>query len=244
MQKPTEARLRPVFETNKNDKADQMIIAVPKNDARRLVLIANGIFYKSDENLNSIYRDISTALGYHNPPSAIVTRFSMSKFTQDVVDRRPIKIEFRTIAEREEFEKRYCATTEATNATKKLTLSCLQGFKGYNNPINIRPLLDPATYNLHREAVKLKTAMRLNEVTIIDQQVFVRHSSAGVLSRVLSINDLQKLASAQCWLISLIYQYATRKHDNHDFQLSLLSTSIMSLARLESLNKDKNFIEL
>lgn len=193
MQKPTEFRVRPVFETNKNDKTDQKIIVIPKTDARRFVLIVNGIFYKSDENLNSIYRDISTAIGYHNPPSATVTRFSMSKFTRNAVDRRPIKIEFRTIAERDEFEQRYCAITETT---KKLTLRCLRGFKGYNNPIYIRPLLDPATYNLHREAMKLKTAMRLNEVTIIDQQVFVRNSPAGVLSRVFSIDDLNKRFSA------------------------------------------------
>lgn len=174
-------------------KVDDVVLSVSsikqyaiESYARQHSLLVNGIAFKQNENLNQIYRDISSALGYRDLPPATVTRFNQSKITRVGPDRRPIKIDFYSIPEREKFKKNYL------KAPKTLTLGVLRGFEGKTDRIFIQDPLDPPTYELYKEALKLKKKNLLSEVSIRYLQVWVRRSAAEQLSCVLSIDELTK----------------------------------------------------
>lgn len=152
------------------------------------VLLVNGISWKQQEDLQSIYADLSRKLGFEKPPPARLSRFNTSSKADFERDRRPIKILFSSLADREQFMANYKAIG------KSLLISCISGCENLSTRIYIQESLDSATYQLKTAALRLRKSGKLAVVSIINLQVYVRVKNDSPPVWIDSMDTLKKIA--------------------------------------------------
>lgn len=98
-------------------KLNKLEIKVDENASktdRSRNLLVNGIPYTKYENLNELFKTLSSKLGYEQPPDADVFRFNG---TDD--NKRPIMMKFPTEFHKKQFFMKYLRVTNTSNRTRR-----------------------------------------------------------------------------------------------------------------------------
>lgn len=159
-----------VTETNKvNERVDHLDMKVDdlmEQSKRNCNLIVNGIPFKENEDISTIFATISSKLGYQSPPESTVFRCKGADN-----NKRIIIIKFPTDYHKQQFFNRYVkvATT--------LTLDGLKGFVDNNARYYIQHDLSKQQYEVNKLAQRLRKEQMVKQVKVIQGYVALKFSS-------------------------------------------------------------------
>ncbi|CRK93711.1 CLUMA_CG007239, isoform A [Clunio marinus] len=169
------------------DIVERRIDDVVENNKRICNLRLNEFPFYNDENLQSVMKNLSSALGYESPPDHKIYRLGKNKNST-------IIIKFATEFHKNEFHERFL------RVPKSITVNVLNGKINSNERCYLSQDLTKKQYELNKSAISLLKTGKIHRVAIVNGNVAVKISPSEPYQLFESIspaNEAKSLKTTQ-----------------------------------------------
>ena len=146
----------------------------------------NGVPFVENENLQLIFNEISSKVGFEIPPTTRIVRFG----GQDPM-KRPISVTFSDELRKQEFLSSYF------KVAKNLTVRALTGFTGPDSRIFMQHDLTSQQYRINKAALALKRENKIYFMRILHGKVAIKIKKEDKLTTFHNFGDFEAFAKSE-----------------------------------------------